>query len=263
MAEFSHTFAVCAYKESPYLRACLLSLKNQSVPARIFIATSTPNDHIRAVAEEFDVPLYISPRESGIGRDWNFAVSCAETDYVTIAHQDDLYQPDYLSRLIAYSQKAKDPLIFFTDYAELRGETANANTRNLNIKRKINALVRPKLFWRSKFMRRRALSVGNAICCPSVCLHMAAFPDFTFDETMGSNLDWDAWSRLAEKTGSFVYIPEVLMMHRIHQDSETTKQLDDGHRFEEDYAIIRRYWPTFIAKRIMKHYAKSADSNHV
>ena len=80
---------------------------------------------------------------------------------------------------------------------------------------------------------------------------------------MGSNLDWDAWSRLAREKGSFVYIPEVLMAHRIHEQSETTKLLDNGSRFEEDYEIIRRYWPRPIAKWLMKHYAKSADSNQV
>ena len=44
------------------------------------------------------------------------------------------------------------------------------------------------------------------------------------------------WHR---KKGSFVYVPEILMLHRIHEDSETTKQLEaDGQRFQEDYAIF-------------------------
>ena len=85
MDEFSHTFVVCAYKESPFLRDCLVSLTKQTLPARILMATSTPNDAIRSLAEEFGVPLFISDKPSGIGRDWNFAVSCAETDFVTIA----------------------------------------------------------------------------------------------------------------------------------------------------------------------------------
>ena len=28
-----HTFAICAYKESPYLEACIRSLKGQTVPS--------------------------------------------------------------------------------------------------------------------------------------------------------------------------------------------------------------------------------------
>lgn len=264
MDEFSHTFVVCAYKDSPFLRDCLVSLTKQTLPARILMATSTPNDAIRSLAEEFGVPLFISDKPSGIGRDWNFAVSCAETDFVTIAHQDDVYQPDYLKTLQEYGQKAKDPLILFTDYGELRNGAVITENKNLKIKRMINALIKPKLFWHSKFMRNRALSIGNAICCPSVCLHRSAYPDFRFDESMACSLDWDAWNRLAQKKGSFVYVPEILMLHRIHEDSETTKQLEaDGQRFQEDYAIFRRYWPTFIAKWLMKKYAKSADSNQI
>ena len=38
-----HTFAVCAYGESPYLEECVQSLLAQKVRTRILIATSTPN----------------------------------------------------------------------------------------------------------------------------------------------------------------------------------------------------------------------------
>ena len=39
----NHTFAICAYKESPYLEECITSLMEQTVKSEIFIATSTPN----------------------------------------------------------------------------------------------------------------------------------------------------------------------------------------------------------------------------
>ena len=39
-----HTFAICAYKESPYLEECIKSLKNQTIKSNILIATSTPKE---------------------------------------------------------------------------------------------------------------------------------------------------------------------------------------------------------------------------
>lgn len=43
----NHTFAICAYKESPYLEECIIHhLWNQTVKSEIFIATSTPNKYI-------------------------------------------------------------------------------------------------------------------------------------------------------------------------------------------------------------------------
>ena len=47
-----------------------------------------------------DVSLYINEGEKGIGKDWNFGISKIKTDYVTIAHQDDVYKPNYLEEIV-------------------------------------------------------------------------------------------------------------------------------------------------------------------
>lgn len=56
MKEFSHTFAICAYKESEYLEECILSLKNQTLKTNILMATSTPNEYIKNLAENTTSP---------------------------------------------------------------------------------------------------------------------------------------------------------------------------------------------------------------
>ena len=116
----NHTFAICAYKESPYLEECITSLMEQTVKSEIFIATSTPNKYIDDIAAKYNLKVYVNEGESGITQDWNFAYSKVQTDYVTIAHQDDKYAPEYVENLLAYTAKAKKPLLFFTDYAEIR-----------------------------------------------------------------------------------------------------------------------------------------------
>ena len=85
-----HTFVICAYEESEYLEACILSLKNQKSKSRIIMETSTPNAHISSLAEKYDIPLYIKPH-GGITQDWKFGLSKIETQYSTIAQQDDVY----------------------------------------------------------------------------------------------------------------------------------------------------------------------------
>ena len=114
-----HTFAICAYKESPYLEECILSLKNQTVKSNIIMATSTPNEWIQGLAEKYEIPLYINTGEGGIAQDWNFAYRQAKTDYITIAHQDDIYEPNYLKMIFGELKKGKDPIVVFTDYGEL------------------------------------------------------------------------------------------------------------------------------------------------
>ncbi|MDD3796425.1 MAG: glycosyltransferase family A protein, partial [Lachnospiraceae bacterium] len=55
-----HTFVICAYKKSPYLEACIQSLKKQTVPSDIIMVTSTPNEHISEMSVKYGIPLYIS-----------------------------------------------------------------------------------------------------------------------------------------------------------------------------------------------------------
>ena len=55
-----HTFAVCAYKESPYLRECVESLLKQTVKTNIIMTTSTDNTYIRGISEEYGLPLFVN-----------------------------------------------------------------------------------------------------------------------------------------------------------------------------------------------------------
>ena len=73
----NHTFTVLAYKESPFLEECILSLKCQMVPSRIVICTSTPNEFILSIAEQYDIPVKVCDEAEGIAADWNNAYRAA------------------------------------------------------------------------------------------------------------------------------------------------------------------------------------------
>ena len=62
-ADFSaiHTFAVCAYKQSPYLRECLESLRKQTVRSSIVLATSTPSAFLQELADEYAAEYRVNP----------------------------------------------------------------------------------------------------------------------------------------------------------------------------------------------------------
>jgi len=56
---FSHTFVICAYKESEHLEKCIKSLQKQTLKTNIKMVTSTPNDHIRGLAEKYGIELFV------------------------------------------------------------------------------------------------------------------------------------------------------------------------------------------------------------
>ena len=255
----NHTYAVCAYKESPYLEECVKSLLSQTVKSNIYISTSTPNEHISSIAEKYRLPLYINTGVAGITGDWNYAYSMADTKYITIAHQDDVYHPEYTEAVVTRLEKCKTPIIAFTEYFELRQGDKVYKNKLLKIKRFLNIGFR--LFKSSRFVRRRILSLGNSICCPAVTFSADGCRDFSFDGSYKFSCDWDAWERLSRRKGAFIYIKKPLMGHRIHEGSATTELTAGGERAEEELRMFRRFWPGWIAKLLAKPYAKGADSN--
>ena len=84
-----------------------------------------------------------------------------------------------------------------------------------------------------------------------------------FVEHFRSNLDWQTWEWLSKKEGQFVYVPQRLMCHRIHEDSETTATIKDNQRNCEDYEMFCKFWPKCIAKWLSRWYGKSEDDNQV
>lgn len=261
MPETKLTFSVCAYGESPYLHECVESVLDQEANSKVIICTSTPNELIEGVAEEFHLPLFVNTVQEGIALDWNFAIRCAETPYVTIAHQDDVYERAYSAAAIEAFSLARNPIIFFSDYGELRNGEYVINNRLLDVKRMMLKPLLSKKHWGSVFWRRSILRFGSPISCPAVTYCKTTVPDPLFKTGMKGGLDWDAWERLSQLSGEFCYDPQILMFHRIHEDSETSHIIADNTRKNEDLAMLERFWPKPIARAVNHFYSESLKSN--
>lgn len=260
--EFNHCFALCAYQVNPNLEECVQSLLAQTLKTKIIMITGSPNDHISSVAKKYGLPLYVNQNTTGMASNWNYAYKMADAEYVTITHEDDLYDKEFAASVAQAVAGRTSPLLIFTDYYELNEETLIRESRLLTIKRRMNVPFRIRPFQSSRFVRSRILSFGCSICCPSVTFHKAAIGDFKFSEDFQCNLDWDAWYRISKNKGAFIYIPKPLMIHRIHEQSETTRLFKAGVRQKEDLIMFKRYWPDWIAARLIKSYSSGTEENN-
>lgn len=256
-----HTFVVCAYKESPYLSSCIESLLAQTLKSNIIISTSTPNQYIQNFASKYDLPLYINTGRKSIADDWNYGYLCAKTPLITIAHQDDLYTPTYFEEILRSINLSAKPLIAFTKYNEFRNNQIAPPNFLVRYKRLMLAPLTFRIFQHSKWVRRRILSFGCSICCPSVTYVSSSLPKPLFKYGLKSNLDWQTWENISHLPGDFIYIPNSLMYHRIHEGSETSNVLQNNARTQEDYILFRKFWPTPIAKLLTRIYSISEKSN--
>lgn len=259
MKKINHTFAVLAYKNSPYLEECLLSLKNQTVLSNIFISTSTPSPFIDKLAEKYSVNVIVHSKNNGIASDWSFAYKNCKTKYLTLAHQDDIYLKDYTETCV---KTAGDTLIVFTDYVEMVNRKIRRTGFLLNIKRLI---LNPFFFVNGQItnnlVKKLLFFFGNPICCPSIMYNKEKIGFFEFDTSLSMNLDWEATMRLADMKGGFRYCNNKLLVRRLHPDSETTNALSSKRRQFEDRLMIAKVWPKILVNVFFKLYSFSYRLN--
>ena len=261
----NHTIAVCAYRESGFLDDTVSRLVNQTVRSRIYISTSTPNATIDAVADKYGLEVKINPNGGTSAKDWNYAYNQAETDYVTLAHQDDVYEPAFAEKTLAALESAKNPVLAYTDYYEIRhrdGDDPGTRVDENKILRTKRRMLRTiDMANKNRWLRNRVLSFGYPMNCPGTTYVKRRFETIDFIGDWQNSHDWEAAIRLASEQGEFLFIPDLLLGHRIYLESQTTHTIRTGIRYREDLACISHYWPAPIAKCIIKLYSKSYESN--
>lgn len=263
MKENLHAFVVLAYKDSPYLEECVSSLKKQTVASDIYIATSTCSQFIKDIAIKYSLKLAINSDSRGIASDWSFAYNYCKNEYVTLAHQDDIYMPRYTEYCLKEAKKVnpKVKLMIFTGYKDIIGSKERKFAPHILIK---SLLLFPFFIKRnisSQFVKKLVLSFGNPIPCPTVMYHKNEIGKFDFASNFVCNMDWDAWFRLAGRSGTFCYVNKQLLLHRIHDCSQTNLQIKNDVRRQEDKLMFDRLWLWPFSRFLAHAYSLSMKSN--
>lgn len=254
----SHSFVVPTHGASTFLDECLHSLASQSELSPIVVSTSTPFPGIEAMASRYGATLRVHAGPGGIGADWNHALRCAETKWVTLAHQDDVYSPEYVGTMLNAVASVPDATFAISLADELRGSRLCRHPLNMLVKRILTEIAfmgRRRVS--SRASKRRLLSFGNPIVCPSVMINVDRAKGFGFREDLESNLDWEAWLRLAEGDGSFVLSRRRLVAQRVHESAATTRLVQSNTRAVEDIEMFRQLWPAPVAQSLAWAYRLS------
>lgn len=253
------TFVVCAYQECEYLEEAIRSVKEQTISAKILISTSTPNDFIQGIADRYDIPVCVN-RDGGQIKDYNFAMALPETPLMMLMHQDEILAPAFLEKVLDALNHAKDPIIAFTNYLEMHNDEVDKKPSTMvRIKR---MLLWPSLVhaWQGTWIGKRGIQLlGNPITHPTVVCVKDKMPEPVFLEKYKASMDWDLWERLSRQKGTFVYVKDVLLYHRMNDLNQTAKLLKTTNaRYDDEYEIFCRFWPKWIAKLLMKFYSGAA-----
>lgn len=263
-----HTFAICAYQDSPYLEACIRSVTGQSRPTNVILCTSTPSAYIRSLADQYQIPLFIRQGESDIQADWNFAYEMADSRYVTIAHQDDLYGRNYVRTMEQYLKKYPDTTLFTTDYVTVRDHSLVFGERLTLVKRLLRLPLRVPRLNHISWVKKAALRFGNSICCPACTYRKADWGKAGSGRPFFASgcrfaLDWDHLITMAEEPGRFICVEKPLVYHRLHKDAATNACMKNAVRFQEEQQMFSRLWPEPVVRLLMRYYQKAYDSYEI
>lgn len=252
-----HIFAVSAYRESPYLTECLKSLKRQLSGSEVILCTSTPSDFLEKTACEYGIPYYVRDGKPGLKDDWNFCLLKARergAGLVTVAHQDDIYLPEYGKAVCEAA--GDDTLLIFTAADNINAQGERISGKAEKVKRLLRGI---KTVRKSSFSKKLIISFGNSVPCPACTYNIqkTGLPLFTGEKRFV--IDWETLFELSEAEGSFTYIKKPLVKIRLHGGSETKKTMGEDLRAKEELYMLEKMHGRHAASLLMKFYSRSAD----
>jgi glycosyl transferase family 2 len=263
-----HMFVVPACGRPAWIERCLDSLERQTQPSAVLITTSTPNGYLSDIARRRGVALEVNPSAAGIASDWNFALSRATRPWVTLAHQDDWYAPDYVESCLEAAARSGQPLIVFTRAAEEFRNRRRWSPNTLIKQLMCDAVFLGRTAVHTPSQKLLLLRFGDPIPCSTVMINRLRVPDFAFAEGWRCSLDWWAWLALARRPGAFAYVRRPLVHRTVHADAATVAWLDQ--RAVEDERILRELWPRPLASALgalyslgRRHYEQFGDVREV
>ncbi len=174
-----------------------------------------------------------------------------------------MYLPKYAESCLRTTKKftGSNNLLIFTGYNEFFNNKIRNFSLHLFIK---DTLLFPYLFKPSiscVHLKKFMLSLGNPIPCPAAMYHKSAIGKFSFSSDFKCNMDWDAWLRLSAIKGSFIYVKDKLMLHRLDINSQTSLQIKKNIRLREDNLILERLWPRPMASFLGRAYSLAIRFN--
>lgn len=175
-------------------------------------------------------------RRLGLAANFAHAASVVTTPYFCIAHQDDVYEPDYLATMVQALEAA--PAASLAHCAATAIDAAG------------NPIAAAAERFKARLARRarvaepadvfRLLLRGNFVCCPSVLFRASAFRAIGgFDTRLSFALDWELWLRLSRSGTRFETILEPLVRYRRHLGNATREATTSLRRFEEEFSVLR------------------------
>lgn len=219
------TFSIIipTYNGEEFVEKALLSALRQTRKAdEIIISDDHSSDKTLEICRKYEgesVKIYEHPEgPSGFVKGWNNGIKLAQSEYISILHQDDLLYPDFLESAEKAFQRYPQARHLFApcDIIDKNGnvtKSASIQTRVVNL-----------YSGREYACLYRGIE-GHIHRCPGVITHRDIFKQCPYREEAGHIADDDFFYRVSEIT-DVIGVMRPLAGYRVHGLSETGKLKD-------------------------------------
>jgi len=248
---YNLTIAVITYNRANYLKEMLDSILQQTYKDfYVIIYDNCSEDNTTETVKSYlsDERFSYHRHTANIGaNNINYALNNCTTDYLIIAHDDDVMLPDMVKREIAV----------FDSYDDISLVWTNINHIDINSKIIETSISSPSLnnqdcIIKSKEYIKTLSSKGNLINCPTVMFRMSIIKanNLSFRREIGGACDCYLWLEINQLNYNFYYINTPLYNYRLHnlQDSHNTLKLFPLLRKPVYNLLVENKYPDNIIK---------------
>lgn len=237
------TVAVPIFNGERFLAATIQSLLDQSERSfrLLCLDDSSADDSVAVVSSVSDprIEVIVADEHSSLAENWNRALDMTATRYLVIAHQDDVYEPDFLARMLPLMEGHPRAFAAHCKSAAIDGDGHAV---------RLPAARYKETFWPSAdpYEREPAdeigiLSRGNYVIASSVILRMEAVRQIgRFDPSLQFVTDWQYWLRGLNAGFTLAGIHARLVRFRRHPWTATRLTELSLRRYEEEIEVLRQ-----------------------
>ena len=222
------TVILTVYQRLDYLREALSGVAAQSFDDyEVIVADDSGSEAAREIAttafEGERLRYEPNPKTLGVALSLQSALSKARGRYITILNDDDLWEPEFLARLVPPLEASSRRVLAFCDHWIVRqnGEIDHRATEQNTEAYGRRAIRR----WETSPTRIRSCSRKMRVPLAMGSVFRAGAFDYTklVPEVAGA---YDFWisSLLAASGGGFFYVPDRLTRYRLHSQMETVRR---------------------------------------
>jgi len=236
------TVLIPNYNGAQFLDHCFQGLLGQTLQnfRCIFLDDGSLDDSLEIAARyQVNLPqmeIRAFPN-GGIATNWNRGIDLVETEFFSLLHCDDSYEPGYLEGMIRLLDAYPDSALGHcaSQAIDHRSLAVFSITEFYKHARFLPAIA----FQRDISDEYDLLLMADFINCPSVMYRTQAVQKIgKFDLALEQTLDWDYWFRCLRSGYKICGTNQKLYRYRRHADNHTVVNSKTMKRYHEELACL-------------------------